>query len=171
MIETARLILDRHGSEDLERIRALWCDPLVLNAISGAPCSQAEARARLLRYAGQWALDGWGFFAVRARADGAYLGEVGFLNAYRDIAPRADDMAEMGWVMGPGGRGNGMALEAVEAALAWADVHIARSTVHCMIAPDNAPSLMLAARVGFKPAHMAQTARGPVQILERPRGG
>ena len=57
MIETARLLLDRHSSADFDHIHTLWNDPLVIANISGTPCSREAARARLLRYAGQWALD------------------------------------------------------------------------------------------------------------------
>ncbi|RED13811.1 GNAT family N-acetyltransferase [Pontivivens insulae] len=169
MIETQRLILDRHGSDDLEHIHATWCDPLVVENISLKPCTLSEARARLLRYAGQWALDGWGFFAVRDRNSGTYLGEVGFLNGYRDIEPRMDNGAEMGWVMAPAGRGNGIAYEAVSAALGWADHNIPREMFSAMILADNEPSQKLARSVGFTFSHVATAQGVTIDILTRPR--
>ena len=43
------------------------------------PATREEAWARLLRYAGHWALLGYGFWLVEDRTTGSFVGEVGVM--------------------------------------------------------------------------------------------
>ncbi|QPH53170.1 GNAT family N-acetyltransferase [Pontivivens ytuae] len=170
-IETARLTMTPHGAADFNDLWALWRDPMVVANIAGAPIKRSDARARLLRRVGEWALEGWGFWAVRRKEDGAYLGEVGFLNAMRELDPPLPDMPEAGWVFNETGRGQGYAREAVGAMLAWADAHPAFDATCAMIAADNERSLKLAGEMGYDIAYRSTFNGDPVEVLTRPRRG
>ena len=63
--------------------------------------------------------------------------------------------------------GQGFAREAAEAMLAWADGALRARRMVCLIDPANAPSLALAARLGFAPfAETRYKGRDSV-LLER----
>lgn len=65
-----------------------------------------------MRYVGHWALLGYGYWAVRDKQSGEYLGSIGFSNFLRDITP-ALDAPEMGWTLVSSAHGKGYATEAL----------------------------------------------------------
>jgi RimJ/RimL family protein N-acetyltransferase len=146
-LTTARLILRPHTADDFPACCALWADPEVTRFIGGRPGTGEEVWSRILRYAGHWQLLGYGYFLATARDTGDLVGEFGLANFHRDIDPPFGDTPEAGWAMLPQYQGRGLAQEALAALLAWADHTIPRTV--CMIAPDNTPSLKLAAKLGY----------------------
>ena len=75
-------------------------------------------------------------------------------------------LPEMGWTLAPAVHGRGYAREALDAILGWAAGRgIARTT--CIIDPDNAPSLRLAARLGYATVRDAAYKGRTVRVLER----
>lgn len=160
-LETERLILSAHRLEDFDDVARLWAEPDVTRFIGGRPSTREESWARLLRYAGAWALMGFGFWAFTDKATGAYLGEGGLLQGRRALEPAFGETPEVGWALAPEAHGKGYALEALTAILAWADVQGTQRTV-CMIEPSNAPSIRLANKLGF--AEYARTTYHGAQI-------
>ncbi|WP_407569389.1 GNAT family N-acetyltransferase [Deinococcus altitudinis] len=154
MLHTERLSLRPHTLDDFADSVALWGDPEVTRFIGGRPFTAEEVWGRLLRYAGHWTLLGSGFWVVRERASGAFVGEVGLQDAHRDIVPPlgAPELGapELGWVLSPAQQGKGYATEAVRAAQAWAGARLGAERLVCIIAPDNAASLRVADRCGFR---------------------
>ena len=124
---------------------------------------------RLMRNAGNWALMGYGSWLVEEKGGGTFVGEIGFMTLIRDIVPSLEGYPEIGWVVAPRAHGKGYATEAVRAALAWSDANIAEPRTTCIISPENAPSLGVAAKCGF--TEFARTSfRGePTVMLERLR--
>lgn len=147
-LETDRLILSAHGLEDFDDVARLWSDPEVTRFIGGRPSTTEESWARLLRYAGAWTLMGYGFWAFRDKATGAYLGEGGLLQARRALEPAFGSTPEVGWALAPSAHGKGYALEALGAVLGWADGE-GHDRTACMIEPSNTPSIRLAEKLGF----------------------
>lgn len=80
----------------------------------------------------------------------------------------AFDAPEMGWGVAPRFQGQGLAHEALSAALNWCDHTLNAPRTVCMIDPDNAPSHALARRVGFSPYADTLYKGSPVVLLERP---
>lgn len=148
-LTTPRLLLRPHKREDAEAIYALWNEPTVYAHITGKPSTREECWARLLRYSGLWPLLGYGYWAIEDRETKAYVGEAGLADFHRMIEPSFGDTPEMGWLVSPQWQGQGLAREALEAIIEWAKAHIASPDIACMIAPENGPSLKLAARIGF----------------------
>jgi len=99
VIETERLRLSLHQMTDFHDLHAMWSDPDVVRHISGVPSSEQESWFRLPRYRGLWDLLGYGYWCVRTKADGHYVGDVGFADWKRDIEPPLDAAPEAGWVL------------------------------------------------------------------------
>jgi RimJ/RimL family protein N-acetyltransferase len=154
-VDTERLVLQGHRLEDFEECLAMWSDPTVVRFISGKPSTREEMWARLLRYVGHWQLLGYGFWVVREKATGRLVGEVGLGDFHRDMQPPLGDAPEAGWVLSPWSHGKGYATEAVRAALAWADARLSPERVVCIISPENAASISVASKCGFR-----QTGQG-----------
>src|ERR1700728_3292085 len=101
VLETERLRLRGHRLDDFTACAAMWADPVVTRHIGGKPFSEEESWSRLLRYAGHWALLGFGYWVVEEKATGNFAGEIGFANYKRNLEPKLEDMPEIGWVFTP----------------------------------------------------------------------
>jgi RimJ/RimL family protein N-acetyltransferase len=109
----------------------------------------------MLRYAGHWLLLGFGYWVVEEKSTGTFLGEVGFSDLKRKIDPPLGSIPEAGWVFATLAHGKGFASEAVEAIHIWGRSHLQTAVTACLIHPENAPSLRLAANIGYR-----ETAQG-----------
>lgn len=163
---TDRLTLTPVQATDLPDLCALWGDPVFAASIFPAPLSSEDVWFRMLRDIGHWEVKGYGNWSIRDTETGDYVGSVGVLD-YRRILVPAFDAPELGWGVAPRFQGQGIAFEAVSAALAWCDDALNAPRTVCMISPDNAPSHALAARAGYVP-YVETTYKGsPVVLLER----
>lgn len=169
MISTDRLTMKPHVMADFGDVAAMWADPQVVRFLGGAAFSEEDSWGRLLRYAGSWALLGYGFWAVRRRDTGGYIGDIGFLEGRRTGVEGMRGDPEIGWSLTSAAQGQGFATEAVLAALAWGGGHFDgrfRRTV-AMINPDNAASVAVAARCGFRHFAVARYKDAPTGLWER----
>lgn len=167
VVETERLRLRGHELADFEACAAMWAHPETTRFISGKPSTREESWARFTRYPGHWHLLGHGYWLIEDKVTGAYLGEGGFGSFKREIEPPLD-APEQGWAIVPGQHGKGYALEAVRGMIGWAEPHFGRTDFVCMIAPENAPSLRLAEKVGYREYTRAAYKGEPSVLLRRP---
>lgn len=167
ILTTPRLVLSAHTRADFADDLALWTDPVVTRFIGGRPSQPDEVWARLLRYAGLWALLGYGYWAIRDRADGRFLGEAGLADFHRAIDPPLGDIPEAGWILRPEAQGRGLAFEAMSAILHWSQEAAGHARTVCIIAPENEPSLALARRLGYRQKVETTFRDQPTIILER----
>ena len=171
-LDTERLTLRAHTLDDFGDVAALWGDADVTRLISPRPATKEESWARLLRYAGFWSLLDIGYWVVRERESGRFVGEVGLAHFHRDITPSLDGSPEAGWILATWAQGRGFATEALQAILGWHDTRSrsesggAARTV-CMIAPTNAASLRVAAKCGFREHARGVYKEEETLILER----
>lgn len=169
-IETERLRLRGLRREDFPDSAALWSDPVVTRFTSGKPLSKEEVWGRLLRYVGHWAWMGFGYWIVEDKTTGRFAGEVGFSDWKREMKPSLQGLPELGWVLAPRVHGQGYATEAAQAAIRWAHLHFPRqisstgysgfesviapelrsASMTCIIHPENARSIRVAEKCGFK---------------------
>ena len=150
-LESDRLLLRGHRLEDFEDCLAMWSDPEVTRYVGGEPLSGEEVWARLQRYAGHWSLFGFGFWLVAEKTSGQFLGEVGFADARRQIAPSFEGIPEIGWAFARWAWGRGYAEEAVRTALAWGERHFPPGQeTGCLINPDHQASIRLAEKCGYR---------------------
>jgi RimJ/RimL family protein N-acetyltransferase len=167
-LTTERLTLTPPTMADFEDSAALWADPEVVRFISGTPSTRTEAWSRFQRQVGGWALLGYGAWTVRETASGRYVGEIGFGNFKREITPDLGDAPEAGWVLAPWSHGKGFASEAVATALAWGDARFESPRTVCIIDPDNAASLRVAEKAGYRIYGRAPYMNSEVVLHERP---
>ncbi len=149
-LRTERLTLRAHRLEDFDDYLALWADPEVYRYISGEPMAPSDGWTRLLRYAGHWAMLGFGYWVITDRSSGQFVGDIGFADYHRDISPSLDGMPEAGWALASSHHGKGLASEALAAVIDWGDQHFGNRTTCCIIDPNNAPSIKLAQRFGYQ---------------------
>ena len=149
-IETARLILRAHAAADIDAVTAMWSDPDIVRHITGKPSTREESWARILRYAGLWPVKGYGYWAVEDKATGRFAGDIGLADFARELTPPLDMAPEAGWALVPWAQGKGYATEAMLAALAWADAHLPGLRAHCVLDAENAASVRVAQKCGFK---------------------
>lgn len=166
VLETERLRLRGHAMSDFEAAAAMWAEPDVVRHISGKPSTREESWARMLRYPGHWSLLGYGFWVIEEKASGRFAGEGGFANFMRAIDPPFD-APEQGWALASWAHGKGYAYEAMRAAIDWGEAHFRRTDFVCMIAPDNAPSLKLAERLGYREYVRTEYKGEPTVLLRR----
>ncbi len=147
---------------------ATWQDPVVVKYFGGVPSTPEECWARLLRYAGLWRLLGFGYWRIRERATGRFVGEVGLAEFRRDIVPNVMGWPEAGWVLAPWAHGRGFAREAAEAIFAWADAAL-EVKLHGLqgSTPDNAFPSPWPRSSASRPSPTPATKGRPVVLLER----
>jgi RimJ/RimL family protein N-acetyltransferase len=169
-IETERLILRPFRAEDLDALAAMWSDDEVVRYIGGHALSREDTWRRSLAACGQWPYSGWGYWIAEMKADGSLAGQLGFADFKRDMEPSIEGEPELGYVFAPKVHGQGIAFEACAAALQWADANLNAESYPAIIAPENAGSIRLAERLGFKRQPDA-LYRGETTALFRRRRG
>jgi len=167
VLTTERLILRGHRLEDFDDSRQMWGDAGVTRFIGGQPSTPEEVWSRLLRYAGHWAMLGFGYWVVEEKATGRFVGEIGFFDLNRAIDPPFNGAPEMGWALAPWAQGKGMASEAIAAASAWGDAEFGGARTVCMIAPENTPSIRAAAKAGYAEYARTTYKGSPTILYER----
>jgi RimJ/RimL family protein N-acetyltransferase len=166
-IDTQRLTLRRHRLEDFDECAAMWGDPEVTRYIGGRPFSQEDVWSKLLRYAGLWSLMGFGFWVIRERTSGRFIGEVGFADFKRDIQPSLEGAPEIGWALAPWAWGKGFATEAVRASVEWGITHLVSKRTVCLIGPENLASIRVAEKCGYKEFKRTTYRGQPIIVFER----
>jgi len=105
-LETRRLCLRVHSVSDFEDCAAMWSDPQVMRYLSGRR-SREKSRGRAPSLHWALAIAGFGFWVVREKTTGRFVGEVGLADLRRDLQPSIDGAPEIGWVLSPWAHGNG----------------------------------------------------------------
>jgi RimJ/RimL family protein N-acetyltransferase len=168
-IITERLILRPHMAADHDDCLRLWTDPAVMRFFGGKPSTADEVWNRVLRYAGLWSLLGYGYWAITDRDSGAYLGEAGLANFERPIEPTLGQVPETGWALRGEAHGRGLATEAMNAILDWADTNLDQATTCCIIEPANKASVRVARKLGYEFDHKARLRGHEIEVFTRPR--
>lgn len=167
VIETARLRMRAHRTEDLADCAAMWADPEVARYLGGRPFSREEVWARLLRYAGHWSLLNYGYWAVEEKATGAFAGELGFADFQREMESPLRNVPELGYAFSSRIHGKGYATEAARAALVWGDIHFTSKRTACIIHPDNLASIRVAEKCGYREFERTNYKGEPTIVLVR----
>lgn len=156
-LETSRLILRPFREADCAALAEIHGRPEVARFVmpNGVPqTSLREAFDNIAAAMGHWSLRGHGRWAVEDRTTGRLIGRCG----YNDF-PSEWPGLELGWTFHPDVWGRGFATEAATAALAWGFQEREFAKVIHLIAPANAASQAVAARLGATPGE-PWTGRG-----------
>lgn len=168
VLETPRLRLRHPEPRDLDAHAAMLGDPDFVRFLGGQAMSREESWRKVVAGAGMWSLLGYGYWAIEAKADGAYLGHAGFADFKRDLRPSIEGLPEMGWLIAPSAQGQGLASEAVLAALQWAEEALKGREIVAIIAHANAPSIRVAEKGGFTVREEASYRSEPILLFRRP---
>jgi RimJ/RimL family protein N-acetyltransferase len=156
-LETERLILRAHALEDFPAYAAMRGDPLVMRYFREGVLAEEAAWAKFTAMAGHWHFHGYGTWALCEKSSGRLVGSIGYADKKRPAAHPASGAPEMGWMLAAGKHGQGLASEALRAALDWGRTHFGAARIVCVIDNDNAASIRLAERHGFE--KFAETTR------------
>jgi len=167
LLVTERLELWLPTRDDMAAMLAIVTDPHT-GRFLGTATSQAEHFVRFSRNAGSWLLYGYGSFVLRPRGQATVIGNAGIFHSWRGLGEDFDDSPEAGWILRYDQTAQGLAREAMEAALAWFTGEHGPMRIVCMIDPANVPSLRLADRLGFALLRDARLSDGDeMRLLAR----
>ncbi|MFO1255167.1 MAG: GNAT family protein [Sphingomonadaceae bacterium] len=166
-LTTDRLDLWQPALRDLPDLFALTLDDETRHFLGSFVPSEMDAFNRLHRNAGSWALHGYGTFMIRLRGQDRIIANCGVFRSHRGFGGKAglDDVAEAGWIVHKDHWGEGIAREAMEAALAWFDDIHGGQRIACMIEDGHKASDALARRLGFVPYARHEPEAGAALIL------
>lgn len=166
VLETERLILREFRAADFVDFADMWADPVVVKHISGVAATRSESWARLKMLAGSWPLTGWGGWAVQDKANGRFVGNVGFSDFKRIIEPDLGRQPEAAWVLAQWAHGKGYATEAMLAAMAWGKEQFGGVKPVCIIDPDYIATKRVAEKCGFVDKVLTTYKGEPTLIME-----
>jgi RimJ/RimL family protein N-acetyltransferase len=163
------IILAPLAEEHLEALEVVGNDPLV-QRFTRVPesFSRAEAERWLGLYDQGWEDGSRAGFAILDGASGAFLGMIAF------VALRLDSLeAEVGYIVAPEARGQGVAGRALELLTRWGFEVLRLERIELRAELDNPASLKVAERCGFvregtlRGVHLKGVRRGDMALYSR----
>ena len=139
-LTTERLILRAFRPGDWDAFAGMNADPAVRMWLGGNLLSRADLWASMETHLGQWALRGYGAFAVET--DNSFVGRVGILH------PADWPEPELAWTLTPTAWGHGFATEAAAAVRRWAFAGFGWDRLVSYILPENDRSRRVAEKLG-----------------------
>jgi RimJ/RimL family protein N-acetyltransferase len=139
-LTTTRLVLRGFRADDWDDYATLNADPAVRRWLGGNLLDREQSWTQMESFLGQWALRGYGMFAVESA--GSFAGRVGLLH------PADWPEPELAWTLAAPFWGRGLATEAAAAVLQWAFSTIRLDRLVSYIQPDNVRSQRVANKLG-----------------------
>lgn len=159
-IETGRLLLSELSAQDAEFIRGLLNEPSFLRYIGDRGVRNADDARRYIREGpvAMYESHGFGLLRVGLKDGGTAIGICGVLK--RDSLPEPD----LGFSLLPAWWSQGFAFEAAEAVMRHArgDLHLGR--ILAIASPDNASSIRLLDKLGFRFDRMLRLGEDPSEV-------
>lgn len=146
-VDTERLILRPWREADRAPFHAMSQSAAVM-AHLGGPMDRDAVDAAIARMQASQAADGFCFWAVERRADGAFLGFCGLKRGTDPAVPIHGEI-EIGWRLREDAWGQGYAREAAVASLDWGFATLAVSRIVAITVPANVRSWGLMERLGM----------------------
>lgn len=142
-VETGRLRLRAFCAGDLDAYAAMQANPEVMRyLVTGRTSTPVEVWRTMATNLGQWALRGYGMWAVEEIDGGKFIGGVGIFQPLDWPEP------ERAYSLDQPFRGQGFASEAAAAARDWLFGHFSLPRIASFIRPDNHASKRVAQRLG-----------------------
>ncbi len=170
ILETDRLRLRPYRLTDLDALAAMWGDREHVKYVGGRTRNRDEIWIQLQRMIGSWGLIGFGYWVLEAREDDSVVGEAGFLEGLRAMEPSHSGSPESGWSIAKHHWGRGLATEALEACLRWADAELSAPRTVCVIEDGHEASIRVAEKCGYTLVRDAMLGETEVGVYQRLRG-
>lgn len=140
---TPRLTLRGLQAGDLDAFAAMHANPEVMKTLgTGVVRSRAETWDAMARMLGQWALRGYGMFAVVDNTTGRFMGRAGILHPYEWEEPElAYGFDQPFW-------GRGYATEAASILHRWAFLQKNLTSLVSYVVPGNQRSCRVLEKLG-----------------------
>lgn len=145
-IETPRTLLRGWREADAEPFHAMFVDPRVMEFL-GPPQTLDEVRTTIARLQVSLAEQGYWFWAMENRVDGAFMGFCGVKPGPADT-PIADK-PEIGWRMAHRYWGQGFARETAQATIDWCWHNLDDPAIYAITVLGNTRSWGLMERLGM----------------------
>jgi len=155
-LTTPRLRLRALELGDAPWVLALLTDAAFIEHIGDKGVRDLAGAERYLRDGplAMYTAHGLGLMAVERNADGTPVGMCGLLQRPELEHP------DLGYALLPSARGEGLALEACRAVMAWGQERFAPARVLGIVAPANAGSIRILESLGFRPDGHHQPPQG-----------
>lgn len=140
VLTTPRCLLRAIRAEDWDSYAAMAADPAVRQFLGGKPLTREQAWTQMETFLGQWALRGYGLFAVEV--GGRFAGRVGILHPVDWPEP------ELAWSLASPFWGKGLATEAASHVRAWAFATFGWRGLASFINAENVRSMRVAEKLG-----------------------
>jgi RimJ/RimL family protein N-acetyltransferase len=142
-LTSARLLLRAFRAGDLDAYAAMQANPEVMrHLITGHTTTRVEVWRTMATFLGQWALRGYGMWAVEQLDGGAFVGSVGIFEPLDWPEPEiAYSLDRPFWR-------RGFATEAAMVARDWFFAHFPVGRVASFIRPENGASIRVVQRLG-----------------------
>ena len=141
-LPTERLLLRAFRAADWDRFAMMESNPEVRRYRGANLLSREEAWSAMQLLLGQWALRGYGVFALAERNSNRFVGFAGVLH------PPDWPEPELAYSLDQAFWGQGYAVEAAAAARDWAFANCGMERLASFILPDNARSVRVAQTLG-----------------------
>jgi len=163
------LLLRGFREDDLDEHAAILSDPVVMEHFDGHLFGREDSWRRLLGGVGLWSLQGTGLLAAERKADGKLVGHVGLFDYHREITPSIEGVPELGYIFAAEVHGQGIAREACDALMQWADETLDADETVAIISMSNTPSMKLAERLGYQRQPDGIYREEPISLWRRQR--
>ena len=154
-LHTPRLLLDALRGEDAAALYRYRADPAVSRYQGWCPASLDEAQRFIVRCAAVTpdTPGSWFQRAIRQRDSGELIGDLGL-----HFVAEASATVELGISLAPAHQRQGLAAEALQAALRWIFEDLRKHRVIASVDPRNQPCMTLLAGIGMRrEAHFVES--------------
>ncbi|WP_159587622.1 GNAT family N-acetyltransferase [Chelativorans xinjiangense] len=159
VLESERLILRGWRADDFPAYAIFRADPERTRYIGG-PRKEWDAWTRFTSMVGEWALNGYGLFALERKEDQATIGFAGLWH------PPYIEEPELAWSIYAGFEGQGYATEAASRVQLWVARDLKLPPLMSFVHPENLPSQAVVERLGAMPLPPT-TLRGEPRLCFR----
>lgn len=146
VLATKRLRLRQFADRDLPALHACFGDETAMRYWNTPACRSEAETGRWLKWLAKITspYDYLAWAVADKRADRC----IGMVNYHHREARNA--RLEIGYILAPAGQGRGLATEAVEALVGYCIEELGTHRIEALIHPDNAASIRLVERLGFR---------------------
>jgi RimJ/RimL family protein N-acetyltransferase len=162
-LTTPRLTLRAFRAADWDDYSAMNADPAVREFLGGRPLTRQQTWEMMESFLGQWALRGYGLFAVEHQ--GHFAGRVGILHFIDWPEP------ELAWTLAAPFWGQGLATEAARRVRAWAFGTLGWDRLVSFIADGNVRSRRVVEKLGAVRQGSVALRGTPVPVWVHPTPG
>jgi RimJ/RimL family protein N-acetyltransferase len=153
--------LRRHAERDADAFDEMRRDAEVQRfALGGPPTGSPEDSLAL--YRSMWEAGDMAMLAITLEGEDEFLGHTGLF-----LQSRPFGVAELGYILGPRGRGRGLATRSARLVARWAFDDLEVERLEARTHPDNVASHRVLERLGFTREGLERASRRLVYARER----